>query len=138
MAIGSFDGEENAAGSAVGVDLLAQEEESWRVSGKKRSLVGVALVGSAAVGDAMCDVKIGERFVMRIKNSQAGANVIPNRDDMVYVPKGAYVPAGQPVQLVVVDSSGTNPLVYRFVFRKWKTFTRRSYSKRSYGYKRRY
>ena len=103
--------------------MLADANEPWRLASQKRILVSVAVVGGNAVAEAILDVKIGDKHVATIRNTQGGASKYPNRDDEIMI--GRFVPAGSPVQLIVRTVGSVNVLVYQFRFKAWKTIRRR-------------
>jgi hypothetical protein len=132
-----FAGAETAAATAVGVDVLANESEVWRMDSAKRILVSVAIVGSTNPGDCAFDVMIGNKLVGTVMNSRGGANLYPNRDDEQYI--GKFVNSGAPVQLIVRSVSVGNPIVYYFRFKPWRNIRRRrTYRRRTTKSSRRY
>jgi hypothetical protein len=88
-------------GDAVGVDSLAD------VVGRQRAfprvITGLALTGSAVIGDAGSDVFVENTKVATLYNSST--NVRPNRDDII--PQNIPVPAQAAISAPVVDAAGS-------------------------------
>jgi hypothetical protein len=93
-----------AATAVVGYDLL--RDKPWRVAGRPRRLLGVALTGSAAVGDSAADVMVGNTKVGELYNNATG---FPTRDHLFGM-GGVVVPAGETIAVIVTDAPATNPL----------------------------
>ena len=93
-----------AATAVVGYDLLLNSQVSN--SSQNRVLRGVALTGSAAIGDAAIDVYIDSVRVATVYNSKLLA---PNMDDVLPV-DDLIVPAGAIIHAYVIDAPATNPL----------------------------
>jgi len=94
-----------AATAVLGYNLL-QNRPDVQSAGRTRTLRGFALTGSAVIGDASVDVKVGDRIVGTFYNS---ALLTPqsNRDVMNM---SVHVPAGTPVSVIVVDAPATSVL----------------------------
>ena len=94
-----------AATAVLGYNLL-QNRPDVQSSGRTRTLRGIALTGSAVIGDSSVDVKVGDRVVATIFNS---ALLTPQKDrDMMVM--AVHVPAGAPVSVIVTDAPATNIL----------------------------
>jgi len=75
-------------------------------AGRARTLRGLALTGSAVIGDCSVDVKVGDRVVATVFNS---ALLTPQMDrDLMKL--AVHVPAGVPVSVIVVDAPATSIL----------------------------
>ena len=117
-----YSNKESAGGAlSVGDDILEVNRDPWRQLNVKRILTHVGIGGSAAAGDTKWRVVIGEKIVAELYNSSATVP-LKNQDLM---PVGHYVGSGAPVQLKCLSVSVTNPLIYTFVFKPWKTRRRR-------------
>lgn len=94
-----------AATAVVGYDLLTNRPDIANAP-NRRTLRALALVGSAAAGDTVCEVKVGARVVATLYNTATG---FPTNDaskfDTQYV-----VPGGSPVSVIVTDAPATNAL----------------------------
>jgi len=94
-----------AAVAVLGYNLL-QNRPDVQSSGRNRVLRGLALTGSAVIGDASVDVKVGDRVVATVFNS---ALLTPQMDrDLMAL--SVNVPAGVPVSVIVVDAPATSIL----------------------------
>lgn len=94
-----------AATAVLGYDLLANRPDVAS-SGQRRTIRSLALVGSAAAGDARVDVKVGSRIVATLYNTATG---FPSADASTF-PTAYHVPAGSAISVVVTDAPATNPL----------------------------
>jgi len=94
-----------AATAVLGYNLL-QNRPDVQSSGRNRVLQGLALTGSAVIGDCAVDVKVGDRVVASIPNS---ALLTPqaDRDTMKL---NVAVPAGVPISVIVTDAPATSIL----------------------------
>jgi len=94
-----------AATAVLGYNLL-QNRPDVQSSGRNRVLRGLALTGSAVIGDCSVDVKVGDRVIATVFNS---ALLTPqmDRDKMTL---SVHVPAGVPVSVIVVDAPATSIL----------------------------
>lgn len=92
-----------AATAVVDYDLLTNQP--GKATGNHRVITGVSLLGSAAAGDTIVDLKVGETRVARLYNRTTG---FPNMDDMR--PLESMVPAGEPVSAIVADAPATNAI----------------------------
>jgi len=94
-----------AATAVLGYNLL-QNRPDVQSAGRNRTLRGVALTGSAVIGDCAVDIKVADRVVGTFYNS---ALLTPqaNRDVM---PMSVHVPAGSPVSVIVTDAPATSIL----------------------------
>jgi hypothetical protein len=94
-----------AATAVLGYNLL-QNRPDVQSAGRTRTLRGLALTGSAVIGDCSVDVKVGDRVVATVFNS---ALLTPQRDRDVQT-LAVHVPAGSPVSVIVVDAPATSVL----------------------------
>jgi len=94
-----------AATAVLGYNLL-QNRPDVQTAGRNRVLRGLALTGSAVIGDAAVDVKVGDRVIATIFNS---ALLTPQADrDLMTM--AVNVPAGAPLSVIVVDAPATSIL----------------------------
>lgn len=94
-----------AATAVLGYNML-QNRPDVQSAGRQRVLRGLALTGSAVIGDCSVDVKVGDRVVATIFNS---ALLTPQADrDMM--PMQVLVPVSVPVSVIVVDAPATSIL----------------------------
>jgi len=94
-----------AATAVVGYDLLTNRPDIANGSAA-RVLRALALTGSAAAGDTVCDIKVGNRTVATLYNTATG---FPTADASKF--NTAYaVPGGAPVSVIVTDAPATNAL----------------------------
>lgn len=94
-----------AATAVVGYDLLTNRPEISS-AGRGRVLRSIALTGSAAAGDTVVDIKVGDRTVATLYNSATG---FPTNDASKFDTQYG-VPAGSAVSAIVVDAPATNPI----------------------------
>jgi len=94
-----------AATAVVGYDLLTNRPDIQN-SAASRVLRGLALTGSAAAGDSVVDIKVGNRTVATLYNTATG---FPTADASLF-PTQYSVPAGSPLSVIVTDAPATNPL----------------------------
>lgn len=94
-----------AATAVLGYNLL-QNRPDVQSSGRNRVLRGLALTGSAVIGDCSVDVKVGDRVVATVFNS---ALLTPQQDrDLMTL--SVSVPSGAPVSVIVTDAPATSIL----------------------------
>jgi len=94
-----------AATAVVGYDLLTNRPDIAN-SARLRVLRALALTGSAAAGDTVADIKVGNRTVATLYNTATG---FPTNDASKF-PTSYQVPAGSPVSVIVTDAPATNAL----------------------------
>ena len=94
-----------AATAVVGYDLLTNRPDIASASAR-RVLRALALTGSAAAGDSVVDVKVGNRTVATLYNTATG---FPTADASKF-PTAYNVPGGSPLSVIVTDAPATNPL----------------------------
>lgn len=94
-----------AATAVLGYNLLANRPDI-SVSARARVLRGLAVTGSAAVGDARVSVKVGNTVVATLYNTATG---FPTNDASKF-PTSFAVPPGSPLSVEVTDAPATNPL----------------------------
>lgn len=94
-----------AATAALGYDLLTNRADVANAQ-RARTIRGLALVGSAAAGDARVQVKVGATVVATLYNTATG---FPTADASLF-PTQYHVPAGSPISVIVDDAPATNPL----------------------------
>lgn len=94
-----------AATAVLGYNLL-QNRPDVQSSGRTRTLRGLALTGSAVIGDCSVDVKVQDRVVATVFNS---ALLTPQMDRDL-IPLSVHVPAGSPVSVIVTDAPATSIL----------------------------
>jgi len=94
-----------AATAVLGYNLL-QNRPDVQSAARDRTLRGLALTGSAVIGDCSVDVKVADRVVATVFNS---ALLTPQQDrDMMAL--SVYVPRGAPVSVIVTDAPATSIL----------------------------
>jgi len=94
-----------AATAVLGYNLL-QNRPDVQTAGRNRVLRGLALTGSAVIGDSAVDVKVGDRVVATVYNS---ALLTPQADrDLMSM--AVNVPSGAPISVIVVDAPATSIL----------------------------
>lgn len=95
-----------AATAVVGYDIL-QDARLQDVQ-YQRQLVSVRITGSAAAGDTLLDLEIGQQFL----GTYANTNATPpgNREDLQDL-GGPIVYPGEKIQMFVQDAPTTNPIV---------------------------
>lgn len=94
-----------AAVAVLGYNLL-QNRPDVQSAGRTRTLRGFAVTGSAVIGDASVDVKVGDRVVGTFFNS---ALLTPQADRDVQK-MSVHVPPGSPVSVIVTDAPATSIL----------------------------
>ena len=95
-----------AATAVVGYDLATNQ--TWARSPRNRVLSGIALTGSAVVGDSEIEVFIDEVRVGNFFNSKL---LIPNIDDL-FALDNLGVPAGAQVRGIVRDAPTTSVIYF--------------------------
>lgn len=94
-----------AATAVLGHDLLTNRPDIAN-SASRRTLRSIALTGSAAAGDTVVDIKVGNRTVATLYNTSTG---FPTADASQFAT--AYlVPPGAPVSVIVTDAPVTNAI----------------------------
>ena len=94
-----------AATAVVGYDLLTNRPDIAN-SAARRVLRALALTGSAAAGDTVADIKVGNRTVATLYNKATG---FPTNDASKF-PTSYNVPPGSPVSVIITDAPATNAL----------------------------
>jgi len=93
-----------AATAIVGADLMDGEVHAR--APQDRTLAGVGLCGSAAIGDTEIELYIDEVRVGNFFNSKLA---FPNNDELLPL-EALFVPAGAQIRAVVRDAATTNPI----------------------------
>lgn len=96
-----------AATAVVGYNLTTGER--WSRSPVHRTLMGIALTGSAVIGDTEVDVYIDEVRVGGLFNS---ALLTPQVDRDIVPQAALLVPAGAELQAIVVDAPATSIIYF--------------------------
>jgi len=94
-----------AATAALGYDLLTNRVDVSTAQ-RRRTIRGLSLTGSAAIGDARVQVKVGANVVATLYNTALG---FPTQDASTFNTQ-YHVPAGAPISVIVDDAPATNPL----------------------------
>ena len=123
-----FDVRKTAATAILNADLMSGEK--FEISQSNRMLSSIAVVGSTAVGDFKCEFYQGENRFAELENSQAGAAVVPNKDDDVFVNK--FIPRSSKLTAKVTNPAVANDVVIRL---KFKPVRRRNNYRRNYNYR---
>ena len=104
-----------AATAVLGYNML-QTEPDLAISNKKRTITHVGLAGSAAINDAILELRIGGMYAATLRNTTAGAVIVQPDDDLI--PCNIEVPANQEITARVTDPATTNPLNLVMVIKK--------------------
>lgn len=88
--------------------------KDYQMSGRLRFLRRFALVGSAAIADTEVEIFVEQTKVGVFKNTVAGADKSPLKDDMKDV--NVWVPPGSPLNAFVTDAPATNQIVWELEF----------------------
>lgn len=118
------------ATAVLGYDLLTGHRMARDPNA--RVIKGVALVGSAAAGDAVVELVVDGKSLGKFENTATGTAVDIKRDLKAM---DEFVRSNALVQLVVRDAPGTNDVRAMIEFgapARRRSF-KRSYRKRSYG-----
>lgn len=99
-----------AASAPTQTNLLTNSD--MRQAGHRRQITGAALVGSAAAGDTVVEIKVGTRTVARLFNTTTG---FPTRDHLF--PVLANVPGDSEISAIVTDAPATNPINLLLAFK---------------------
>ena len=91
-----------AATAVVGADLFTGEV--WARQPQDRVLTGIAVTGSAVIGDAEVEVHIDEVRVGNFFNTKL---LLPNNDELMPL-EDLGVPGGAQLRCVVVDAPATS------------------------------
>ena len=94
-----------AATAVVGYDLLTNRQDI-SMSSQARVLRALGLVGSAAAGDTVAEIKVANRVVATLYNTATG---FPTNDASKF-PTYYNVPSGAPVSVIVTDAPATNAI----------------------------
>lgn len=94
-----------AATAVVGYDLLTNRPDIANAA-TRRTLRGLALTGSAAAGDTVADIKVGNRTVATLYNTATG---FPTNDASKF-PTSYNVPPGSPLSIIITDAPATNAI----------------------------
>lgn len=131
-----FSVKKTAAVAIVDADLF--KDEGWITDMKHRILSQIAVVGSTNPNDFAVKIFAGNRELGTFYNSQGGANVVPNKDDLI--PVGAFIPGGQRLRCIVIDAAAANDVIIQPHIKpatSRKTYTRKTYYPRRSYYRRR-
>lgn len=93
-----------AATAIVGYDMFTGEV--WARAPQNRILTGIAVTGSAVIGDAEVEPHIDEVRVSNFFNSKL---LLPNNDDLMTL-ESLGVPAGAQLRCIVRDAPATSIL----------------------------
>lgn len=93
-----------AATAILGADLLTGER--YKRTPQGRTLEGLALTGSAAIGDCEVEIHIDE---IRVGSFFNNALAFPNNDHLLPL-ESLFVPGGAELQALVIDAATTNPV----------------------------
>ena len=93
-----------AAVAILNADLLAGER--YKRTPQNRTLEGLALTGSAAIGDSEVEIFIDE---IRVGSFFNNALDFPNNDHLIPL-ESLFIPGGAELQAIVIDAAATNPL----------------------------
>jgi len=94
-----------AATAVLGYNLLANRPDVAS-SGRARVIRGIAVTGSAVVGDSRVQVKVGNNVVATLYNTALG---FATQDASTFKTQYA-VPPSSPISIIVDDAPATNPL----------------------------
>lgn len=108
----SFQVVKSAAEAALGENLL--KEELFKIVSYPRKLSSIAYVGSAAIQDTGFDLMAGTRKIGTFWNTQAGASVVPVKEDYKY--PNSLIRASEEIQAIVIDAALTNPVLIELTF----------------------
>lgn len=115
-----------AATAVVNYDLVQNEINA--LLPESRVIKGFGLVGSAAAGDTIVELMVGNKSIGKYENSSTGTVFDVQKDIKVL---DEFVPANTRVQAIVRDAAATNPVVCLIEFgrpaRASGTRRRRSY-----------
>lgn len=100
-----------AATAVVGYDLLSGLPMA-RTSGAPRVIRSGGMAGSAAALDTRADVFVGGSKIGQLFNKATG-HVL--QDAHVSDFGDAFIPAGEPLSLVIADAPATNPINFQLV-----------------------
>jgi len=101
----NYTADNTAAVAIVGADLFAGEV--WARQPQDRILTGIAVRGSAVIGDFECEIHIDE---VRVGNFFNNGLLLPNNDDLMPL-ESLGVPGGAQLRSIVVDAAATS-LIY--------------------------
>ena len=93
-----------AATAVLNADLLAGER--YKRTPQSRTLEGLALTGSAAIGDCEVEIFIDE---IRVGSFFNNALNFPNNDHLLPL-ESLFIPGGAELQAIVIDAAATNPI----------------------------
>jgi hypothetical protein len=131
---------ESAAATTVGTDIF--DGNKHQVSSKWRRVTHIGVVGSTNPGDAAVELFYGARSQGTFYNTQGGANLIPNVDDLAPVGGGQRCQPNEPIRVEINDASAGNVLAVTLVIHEYsaKGGLRRAaktyYPRRRYNYRR--
>jgi hypothetical protein len=97
--------------AATGVGTRLTEQNGLDVVPYPRVIKRIAVVGSAAAGDAAVELSLGQTFIGRFYNTSTGNAPIEAKD---WLPVNWVAEAGEPVIIKIADASATN-VAYIFI-----------------------
>jgi len=101
-----------AATAVLGYDMA--QNTIWQQQGIPRALVGMAVTGSAAAGDAKVDLFIDTFKVGEFVNNATGFPTM----DHVFPLGNNYIPPHSQLHIFVTDAPGTNPLNIKVIWKE--------------------
>ena len=101
----TWSGSVTAAVAIVGADLF--DGETWGRAPRNRVITEFAMVGSTNPADTKIDLKVEETGIGSFFNTQGGANLVPQKDD-IRVLNRYFVPANAQIRAIVTNAAATN------------------------------
>lgn len=123
------------ADAVVGVDMLQVSPAEPNVrTPYARKMDGIAITGSAAVGDFIIDLFVNGTKKGTYSNTSTGLGMDKSKD---LIPLNLFVPANALIEARIIDAANTNPVVIQLEFdkpdvagRTFRRSARRSYTPR--------
>ena len=106
-----------AASAAVGVNLA--QGKWWQQSPRHRRVTHVALVGSVNPSDAAIEIMYGQTKVAEFRNTRGGANLNPNKDDLIAVLSDLVMLPNELLNVYVKVAPTTNPVVLQLIVQEF-------------------
>lgn len=109
--------DEASAGQAIGTDILDGHREQQREF--NRVIEAIALTGSAAAGDMVIELFLGNDYKGRVTNTRTGTVILDLADwkPLGQGGRGLVVPANQKIHAFVSDAGATNIGRFHFITR---------------------
>lgn len=97
----------SVAAATATIDYDIMQDQRLQSVAYQRILHTLKLTGSAAAGDTLLDLFVGEDYLGRFANTATGEG---NKDDEQSLPNVIVYP-GEQIHAIVIDAPTTNPII---------------------------